>query len=205
MARIAFVAGEVDRAIDVDRQVGVDLDQAAEVALVPVVAAPRLVGDVLDGEVLVRRQLDVRARALAAGADRGLEHRVELLARNHERAPPGVVPLDERIRFREALLEAIEHGLEVRVRIRRGDRVVERLGLLVEGQPLAFEHPHARAHRRRAAFRGTGGAGVAELVVAATAGTRRRRMRPVSAFTPAPIASSVSFALSASRLMSAGP
>jgi hypothetical protein len=50
MAGIAFVAGEVDRAIDVDRQVGVDLDQAAEVALVPVVAAPRLVGDVLDGE-----------------------------------------------------------------------------------------------------------------------------------------------------------
>jgi hypothetical protein len=89
----------------------------------------------------------VLARALAAGADRRGEDRVELLARNQERAPPRVVPLDQRSASGEALVETIEHGLEVRVGICRRDRVVERLGLLVEGQALALEHPHARAHR----------------------------------------------------------
>ena len=78
--RIALVAGQIDGAVDVDRQVGVDLDQAAEVALVPVVAAPRFVGHVLDGELLAGRQRDVLARALAARLDGRLEHRVELRA-----------------------------------------------------------------------------------------------------------------------------
>ena len=152
MARVALVAGEIDRAIDVDRQIGIDLDQAAEVALVPVVAAPRLVGDVLDGEVLAGRQRDVRQRALAARADRRLEHRVELLARNHERAAPRVVPLDQRSGSREALFETIEDGLEVRIRIGGRDRVVERLRLVVERQVLALEHAHARAHRGELLF-----------------------------------------------------
>ena len=48
VAGIAFVTREVDGAVDVDRQVGIDLDQAPVVALVPVVAAPALAGDVFD-------------------------------------------------------------------------------------------------------------------------------------------------------------
>ena len=82
MPRISFVAREVDRAVDINRQIGVDLNQAAEVALVPVVPAPRLVGDVLDREPLVGGQRDVLHRAVAAGLDGGLKDRVELLARD---------------------------------------------------------------------------------------------------------------------------
>ena len=72
---IALVAREIDRAVDVDRQVRVDLDQAPVVALIPVVAAPALAGDVLDAETLAGRQRDVLQRAAAAGIDRCLEHR----------------------------------------------------------------------------------------------------------------------------------
>ncbi len=54
MAGVPLVARQVDGAIDVNRQIGVDLDQAAIVALIPVVATPRLVRHVLDGEALVR-------------------------------------------------------------------------------------------------------------------------------------------------------
>ena len=53
MAGITFVAGKVQGSIDVDGQIGIDLDQAVVPALVPVVAAPRLVGDVLNLEILV--------------------------------------------------------------------------------------------------------------------------------------------------------
>ena len=62
---VALVARQVDGAIDIDRQIGVDLNQAAIVALIPVVAAPGLVGDVLDREALVRRQRDVLERTIA--------------------------------------------------------------------------------------------------------------------------------------------
>ena len=53
---------EIDRAIDVDRQVGIDLDQAAIVALIPVVTAPRFVRDVLDRKRFAGGKLDMRQR-----------------------------------------------------------------------------------------------------------------------------------------------
>ena len=65
MSRVAFVAREVDRAVDVNRQIGIHLDQASIVALIPVVAAPRLVGDVFDGEAFVRRKRHVLQGSLA--------------------------------------------------------------------------------------------------------------------------------------------
>ena len=43
MTGITFVRGEIDRAIDVDRQISVHLNHAVEIAFVPVVTAPRLV------------------------------------------------------------------------------------------------------------------------------------------------------------------
>ena len=52
MAGIALVACEVEDAIEMDRQVGIHLDQAPVTALVPVVAAPRLVLHVFDREGL---------------------------------------------------------------------------------------------------------------------------------------------------------
>src|SRR5688500_10276636 len=87
MTRIAFVRGEIDRTIDKDRQVRVDLDQAPQVALIPVVAAPRLVRDVFEREALTLRQIDIRCRPPPRLRDRGLEDRVELLSWNDKRAP----------------------------------------------------------------------------------------------------------------------
>ena len=110
-------------------------------------------------KLLVSGQLDVRERPLAARLDGRLEDRVELVARDHElprerrrsASTSGPVP-GKRFSSSSSI------GLEVRLRIRRRDGVVERLRLLVERQPLAFEHPHARGERGRAASRGTGGA-----------------------------------------------
>ena len=72
---VALMAREVHGPVDVDRQIGVYLDDAAESALVPVVAAPRLVGDVLHRETLVGRERDVLLRAFAAGGDCRFETR----------------------------------------------------------------------------------------------------------------------------------
>ena len=97
MPGIALVTGEIDRAVDEDRQVRVDLDQAVKVALIPVVAAPRLAGDVLDRE-LSRRPAAAGARAVrrAALRDRRLEDRVELVARDDELLPERLDAIGER-------------------------------------------------------------------------------------------------------------
>jgi hypothetical protein len=73
-ARDSLVAREVDRAIDVDRQIGVHLDQAAvrcpDTSCSRSTACPY----VLDGEGLVRGKLHVRQRPLAAFRDGAVEH-----------------------------------------------------------------------------------------------------------------------------------
>ena len=56
---ITFVCGEIDCAINVNGQIGVHLNYTVVVAFVPVVAAPRFVGDVFDGESFIRRELDM--------------------------------------------------------------------------------------------------------------------------------------------------
>ena len=73
VAGVAFVTREIDRPVDVDRQVSVDLNQAAIPALVPVVAAPWFIGDVLDRKRFLRRQLHVRQCARPAFGDRTIE------------------------------------------------------------------------------------------------------------------------------------
>ena len=55
MAGIAFVAAEIDRPAHPHRQVGIDLDQAAVIALIPIVARPAPAGDELEREALARR------------------------------------------------------------------------------------------------------------------------------------------------------
>src|SRR5437762_14068134 len=95
MSRIAFMAGKIDRALDVDRQVGVHLDDAAIISLVPVVAAPALLRHVLDGEALARWKLDVLQRAAPAPIDGGLEHAVQPIGRDDELFAELLVALDE--------------------------------------------------------------------------------------------------------------
>src|SRR6185369_2156168 len=125
MTGVAFVAGQVDRSIDVDRQVGVDLDQTAVVPLIPVVAAPALAGDVLDREAFTRWQRDVLQRPAAAAVDRGFEYRVEPLARDDETAAERVVAVYEwsvpwKLRF-----ELRQHARKIRLRMRRRCRIVQ--------------------------------------------------------------------------------
>src|SRR5262245_9501777 len=96
MTRIAFMARQVDRSIDVDRQIGVDLDETAVVPLIPVVAAPALAGDVFHAEAFTGWKRDVLERAAAAAVNGGFEYRAKPLARNHEAAAEGIVPIDER-------------------------------------------------------------------------------------------------------------
>ena len=139
VAGVTLVTGEIDGAVDVDREVGVDLDEAVEAALVPVVATPGFVGDVLDLETLVRREVDVEAGLLASLLDRGAEDGVELVDGNDELVAEGLVAGDEAPLAGQEGLELIEDGLEVLVGVRRSDGVVEGERFLVEGHVLAFE------------------------------------------------------------------
>src|SRR5712671_3628403 len=91
VAGIALVAREIDGAVDIDRQIRVDLDQAAVVALIPVVAAPRLVRDVLDREGLGGWQLDVRQRAATPLGNRTLEHAGNTVVRDDEPLAKGFI------------------------------------------------------------------------------------------------------------------
>ncbi len=54
MAGIAFVRGQIDGAININRQIGVYLDDTAIISLVPIVSAPRFIGDVFDARACVR-------------------------------------------------------------------------------------------------------------------------------------------------------
>ena len=137
MAGIALVAGEIDRAIDRDRQIRVDLDHAGEVALVPVVGAPRFAGDVLDGERLAARERQMLDGAGAAALDRGAEHGVDLVARNHVSVPERRVAIDERARARQQPLERRRApAWNSAVGLRRRLGVVEAHRLLVEREPF---------------------------------------------------------------------
>src|SRR5438874_526360 len=84
MAGIAFVAGEAQGSLDQDRKIGVDLDEAMGVALIPVVSSPDLVGDVLQREALVGWELHVAFRFLLSVIDGRLENDLKTVLRNRE-------------------------------------------------------------------------------------------------------------------------
>src|SRR5688572_24503075 len=113
MAGIAFVAREIDCPVDVNRQVGVDLNEAAVAALVVVVTAPRLVRDVFDGEALAFRQPNVLQSTAAALTDRRVEHTTELIGRDHKTRSEPVVALDERAAAGERPVELVNRLLEI--------------------------------------------------------------------------------------------
>ena len=114
MAGITFMRSKVNRAIDIDRQIGIDLDNTAKISLVPIVAAPRFIGDVFDTEIFLGRQLDMRERAFATSLDRELKHRVQLVFGNHKCSPPILVTLQERSLTWKFRLEPGEDFLEMR-------------------------------------------------------------------------------------------
>ena len=147
MSRITFVAGEIDGAIDVDRQIGIDLDEAAIVALKPVVAAPRLVRHVFDRERFVRRQRDVLQRARAAAVDGRFEDGVEFVFRNNEVFFVRVEAIGDRAFARQLAIELAREIFEIRFVVMRRDGVVDGLRLFVELHLLPLHDVDARDER----------------------------------------------------------
>src|ERR1044071_2290706 len=96
MTWITLVRREIDCTIDVDRQIGVYLNDAMKIALVPIVTAPRLIGHVLDDETLFRWKCEMRQCPGAAFLNRRLKHRIEFFFRNDKRFSPGLVSLPKR-------------------------------------------------------------------------------------------------------------
>src|SRR6266480_389183 len=117
MTGITFVRREIDRPIDVRWQTGVHLNHAVEVAFVPIVSAPRLIGHVLNGETLVRRKRNVRQRPGAAFLDRRLKHGIEFFLRNHKRLSPILVALPQRTLAWNLCLQLANDLDKMRIRI----------------------------------------------------------------------------------------
>ena len=144
MARIALVACHIERPVDEHRHVGVDLDQALVVPLVPVVAGPRLPLHVFEGEGLAGRQLHVARGPLPAGRDRGLEDGVEFSRRDDEPFAPRGVARRHRPASREQRVQPAHDHLEMGfIAVRRG-HTVERARFLVEAELGALEHVQPR-------------------------------------------------------------
>src|SRR6478672_7985622 len=114
MSWVPLVAGQVDRAIDVNREVGVHLDQAAKASLIPVVAAPGFVRDVFDREPLISGEPDVLDRLFPARPYGALENAIEPVARHDEPSPERLVAIDERAGARKPFFQPIEDLLKVR-------------------------------------------------------------------------------------------
>jgi hypothetical protein len=111
MAGIALVAAEIDRTRHPYRQVGVDLDQAVGVALVPVIAGPTLARDELEIEALLLREGDMLDCAGAAFGGGGAHHRFNLARRDDVAILEGIDPLPERTRARHQRLDLRQHRI----------------------------------------------------------------------------------------------
>ena len=144
---VALVRGQIDGPINVDRQIGVHLDDAAIIALVPIVTAPRFIGDVFNCEIFVRRQLDVRECAFATRLDRELKDSVQFVFWNHERPAPVLVTLQERSLTRKFRFELGEDFLEMRFKKPGCNGVIQGLRLFIEFQTFAFQDPHSCLER----------------------------------------------------------
>src|SRR5581483_11874762 len=112
MSRVTLVRSQINRAIDVNRKIGIYLNNAVVMPLVPVIAAPRFIGDVFNSEIFIGRQFDVRDRAFPARLDRESKHCVEFLFGNKEIPPPLLISLKKRsvagnfrLKFSKDLLE----------------------------------------------------------------------------------------------------
>ncbi len=147
VARVPLVACKIDGTIDVDRQVRIDLDETAVVALVPVVAAPRLFRDEFHREALAGRQLGMRKRPLPTLGDGGVEDPTELVRRNDEVFPERVVAVDEGTPAWQKLLKLGQRDLERELGTNRRHGIVQGLRLFVEGEGGAREHAYPGPQR----------------------------------------------------------
>ncbi|MCX5753718.1 MAG: hypothetical protein NTW97_08765 [Candidatus Krumholzibacteria bacterium] len=130
------------------RKIRVDLDHAAVRALVPVVRAPRLAGNVFDGERFVLGKSDVLLCPLSGLGDRRREDGIEPVLRNNEILLEPLEPIEKRsLSGRHERIDPAERLAETPLVGTRRDGVVERIRFFIEGELRAFEHDHARHER----------------------------------------------------------
>ena len=138
---------QINRAIDIDRQIGIHLNDAVIIPLVPIIAAPRFIGDVFNAEIFIGRQFDVGERAFATRFDRELKHSVQLVLGNHERLPPLLVTLQERSVTGKFRLELGKDFLKMSFRKTGCNGVIKSLRFFVELQMLAVQHANSCLQR----------------------------------------------------------
>ena len=88
----------------------------------------------------VFRQAVEQHRALPARGDGGPKHVVEPAGGNDKIFTKGGIPTVERAGARKFLRQLVQHTLKVPLGVSRRDGVVQRLGLLVEAEPVTLEH-----------------------------------------------------------------
>lgn len=96
VARVALVAPEIDRAANAQRQICVDLDLAAGIALVVIIATPALAGDQGKLEPLLGGQLDMLERPAVAFGDCRVHHGLDPIGGNIEPVLIGIDPFGKR-------------------------------------------------------------------------------------------------------------
>ena len=147
VARVALVAAEIDGPVDEDRELRIYLDQAVGVALVPVVAGPRLIRDVLDREGFVGRQLYVFECATPAFLDCRFEHAGQFLDRDDELFAKGIDASRQVAVARHKCIYLPEDPIEMRGVVCRRDRHEERRRLLVERGEVTCIDAQSHLHR----------------------------------------------------------
>ena len=111
--RIALVAAEVHRAVDAPGEIGIELNQALRIALVPVVAGPGFVGDVLHRVRLTFGKLDELECAASALLGRRFENFREFVGRDLELAAKRVDTDRQLVVARKQCVDFGEYGVEM--------------------------------------------------------------------------------------------
>src|SRR5262245_35036909 len=84
MARVTFMTCKINSAINRNRKVSIQLNDALIAALIPVVSAPRFAFHIFNSEVFFQWHLNVLHSSAATLLNRSSKHCIELLFRNDE-------------------------------------------------------------------------------------------------------------------------
>src|SRR5882724_9837356 len=95
MAWIPFVRRDLQRLIDREAEIRVDLNDAARAAEVTRKGAPRSVVDELERGLLAWRKRDLRQRRAAASVERRRHDRLKTLGRDGEARRECGIPIDQ--------------------------------------------------------------------------------------------------------------
>ena len=144
VAGIALVTAQIDGPVDVDGQIRVHLDQAEGLALVPVVARPRLVVDELQGEGLVGRQGHVALGARLALGDGGPHHRLQPFLGNDIPGAEGGDSVGQGTFARNQGVDARQDRIIARQGAQFGPHPEQGLSLVGEVRLLSLQHPQPR-------------------------------------------------------------